>query len=103
MLNTHDVASLYHAFGAEEAGRLRHRLRLVYTPKNGSWLNMAEQELSILSRQCLGQRRFATAEAMDAAIAAWQADRNARHCGSDWRFTRADARIKRKRLYPNPD
>ncbi len=58
-LNTHDVASLYHTFDAETAGRLRRRLKLVFTPKNGSWLNMAEIELSILSRQCIGKRRFA--------------------------------------------
>jgi len=102
-LNTHDFASLYLAFDADTAGRLRQRLRLVYTPKNGSWLNMAEQELSVLSRQCLGRRRFATPEQMDAAIAAWQADRNKRHCGSDWRFTTTDARIKLKSLYPKHD
>jgi hypothetical protein len=102
-LNTHDVASLYYAFDAETAGRLRKRLRLVHTPKNGSWLNMAEQEISVLSRQCLGDRRFATAEEMDSAMAAWQADRNKRHCGSDWRFTTDDARIKLKSLYPKHD
>jgi hypothetical protein len=102
-LNTHDVASLYFAFGAETASRLRRRLRLVFTPKNGSWLNMAEMELSLLSRQCLGDRRFATAAAMDTEIAAWQTDRNARHCGTNWRFTTADARIKLKSLYPMPD
>lgn len=102
-LNTHRVASLYKAFDAETAGRLRRRLRLVHTPKNGSWLNMAEMELSILSRQCLGARRFASAQTMDAAIAAWQAERNARRCGTDWRFTTADARIKLKSLYPQHD
>ena len=102
-LNTHDMASLYQAFEPEEAGRLRRRLRLVFTPKNGSWLNMAEMELSVLSRQCLGQHRFATAEQLDAAIAAWQSDRNRRRCGTDWRFTTADARVKLKRLYPERD
>ena len=102
-LNTHDVASLYHRFDSATAGRLRRRLRLVHTPKNGSWLNMAEQELSVLSRQCLGGRRFGTAAAMDAAIAAWQADRNARRCGTLWRFTTQDARIKLASLYPKPD
>jgi len=65
-LNTHDIASLYHTFDAATAHRLARRLRIVWTPKNGSWLNMAEMELSILSRQCLGDRRFGTAEAMDA-------------------------------------
>ena len=102
-LNTHDVASLYLAFEANIAGRLRERLRLVHTPKNGSWLNMAEQELSVLSRQCLGKRHFPTAEELDAEIAAWEADRNRRHCGSDWRFSTTDARIKLKSLYPKHD
>lgn len=99
-LNTHDVASLYHTFDAETAGRLRRRLRLVHTPKNGSWLNMAEMELSILSRQCLGERRFGSAAEMDTQIAAWEKDRNTRHCGTNWRFTTADARVKLKGLYP---
>jgi len=102
-LNTHDYASLYHALDAETAGRLRRRLRLVHTPKNGSWLNMAEMELSVLSRQCLGTRRFATGENLDAAVAAWESDRNIRHCGTNWRFTTADARVKLKSLYPEPD
>ena len=102
-LNTHDVASLYLAFDSETAGRLRQRLHLVHTPKNGSWLNMAEQELSVLSRQCLGNRHFATADQLDAAMAAWEADRNTRHCGTDWRFTTSDARIKLKSLYPKHD
>lgn len=101
-LNTHDLASLYHAFDAETAGRLRRRLRLVYTPKNGSWLNMAEIELSVLSRQCLN-RRFATATDLDAAIHTWETDRNARSAGTNWRFTTPDARIKLKSLYPLPD
>jgi transposase len=102
-LNTHDMASLYQAFDAETAGRLRRRLRLVFTPKNGSWLNMAEIELSILSRQCLAKRRFAKAEELDAAVAAWETDRNQRRCGTNWRFTTADARVKLKSLYPKPD
>jgi hypothetical protein len=102
-LNTHAIASLYKAFDAETAGRLRRRLRMVHTPKNGSWLNMAEMELSILSRQCLGQRRFGDSASMDAAIGAWQANRNARRCGTNWRFTTDDARIKLKSLYPKPD
>jgi len=102
-LNTHDYGSLYHAFDADTAGRLRRRLRLVFTPKNGSWLNMAEMELSLLSRQCLGNRRFATVQELDAAVSAWQSNRNDRRCGTDWRFTTADARIKLKSLYPKPD
>lgn len=102
-LNTHDLASLYLAFDAETAHRLARRVRLVHTPKNGSWLNMAEMELSLLSRQCLGARRFAAAPVMDAAIAAWERDRNEQRCGTNWRFTTADARIKLKSLYPVPD
>lgn len=102
-LNTHDLASLYYTFDAETAHRLARRVRLIHTPKNGSWLNMAEMELSLLSRQCLGRRRFATAPAMDAAISAWEQDRNARECGTNWRFTTPDARIKLKSLYPVPD
>lgn len=102
-LNTHDDDSLYFAFDPQTAGNLRRRLRIVFTPKNGSWLNMAEMELSLLSRQCLGQRRFATAAALDTAVAAWQRDRNDHHCGTDWRFTTADARIRLKSLYPKPD
>lgn len=102
-LNTHAISSLYHAFDAETAGNLRRRLRLVFTPKNGSWLNMAEMELSVLSRQCLGQRRFESAAALDAAVAAWTTNRNQRQCGTNWRFTTADARIKLQSLYPQPD
>ena len=102
-LNMHEISSLYFAFDAQTAGRLRRRIRLIHTPKNGSWLNMAEMELSLLSRQCLGARRFATEAAMDAEIAAWQTDRNARRCGTNWRFTTDDARIKLKSLYPIPD
>jgi hypothetical protein len=102
-LNTHDLASLYFAFDATTAHRLARRLRLVYTPKNGSWLNMAEMELSLLSRQCLGERRFGTTAALDDAVAAWQHYRNQHRRGTNWRFTTADARIKLKSLYPIPD
>jgi hypothetical protein len=102
-LNTHELSSLYFAFDPETAHRLKRRIRLVHTPKNGSWLNMAEMELSLLSRQCLGERRFATTAAMDDEITAWQTDRNARACGTNWRFTTVDARIKLKSLYPIPD
>jgi hypothetical protein len=102
-LNTHDVASLYHHFDNETAGRLRRRLRLVHTPKNGSWLNMAEMELSMLSRQCLGQRRLPTTEAMDREIGAWQRQRNKQRRGTIWRFTTKDARGKLARLYPQHD
>jgi hypothetical protein len=99
-LNTHDIASLYFTFDAAKAHRLAQRLRIVPTPKNGSWLNLAEMELSILSRQCLGERRFGTASAMDQHIAAWEKERNAKRLGANWRFTTNDARIKLKSLYP---
>lgn len=99
-LNTHDLGSLYYAFDAQTAHRLARRLRLVWTPKNGSWLNLAEMELSILSRQCLSDRRFGTESRMDSEIAAWEKDRNTNHRGANWRFTTADARVKLKSLYP---
>lgn len=102
-LNTHNFGSLYHTFDAETAGSLRRRLNLVYTPRKGSWLNMAEMELSVLSRQCLRERRFKTAAALDSAVEAWTADRNQRRCGTTWRFTTEDARIKLHSLYPKRD
>ncbi len=101
-LNTHDVASLYARFDAATAHRLARRLRLVHTPRNGSWLNMAEIELSILTRQCLN-RRFASVEEMRKSIAAWEKLRNNAGSGANWRFTTADARIKLKSLYPHPE
>jgi hypothetical protein len=101
-LNTHDIASLYTAFDAPTAHRLAQRLRLQHTPRNGSWLNMAEMELSVLTRQCIG-RRFASAEQMDDAMTAWQTQRNETGMGALWRFTTSDARTKLRRLYPNPD
>ncbi len=101
-LNTHDIASLYAAFPAEQAHRLARRLRIEHTPCNGSWLNMAEMELSVLSRECL-DRRFASAQAMEEELAAWDKTRNAEECGATWRFTTADARIKLRRLYPQHD
>ena len=102
-LNTHHVSSLYKAFDAETAGRLRRRLRLVQTPVNGSWLNVAEMELSVMSRQCLGRRRFETKPEMAAALNAWAAARNLAKTGTRWRFTTADARVKLRGLYPVPD
>jgi len=101
-LNTHDIASLYTAFDAPTAHRLASRLRLAHTPRNGSWLNMAEMELSVLSRQCL-DRRFANPQRMDEALAAWQNQRNQLEQGANWRFTANDARIKLQRLYPTHD
>jgi hypothetical protein len=101
-LNTHDIASLYATFDASTAHRLARRLRIVHTPRNGSWLNMAEMELSVLTRQCLG-RRFDSLAQMRAALKAWQDARNAAKCGANWRFTTAQARIQLRSLYPQPD
>jgi hypothetical protein len=102
-LNTHNISSLYKAFDAETAGRLRRRLQLVQTPVNGSWLNIAEMELSVLSRQGLGNRRFETKAEMEMALRAWEASRNAAKAGTRWQFTTANARVKLKALYPIPD
>jgi hypothetical protein len=98
-LNTHKPASLYEAFPPEQARRIAEKLEWHYTPKHGSWLNMAEIELSVLSRQCL-DRRIESAEEMGDEIGAWQDDRNDREVGVRWRFTTADARIKLRKLYP---
>ena len=98
-LNTHGVASLYEAFEPAEARRLAERLEIHYTPKHGSWLNMAEIELSVLSRQCMSGY-FETREQLSAAIDEWERQRNAQRTGIDWRFTTADARIKLRKLYP---
>ena len=99
-LNTHTGASLYKAFPPEKARALLDKLELVYTPKHGSWLNMAECEFSVLGRQCLA-RRLPDRQTVAREIAAWVAHRNQRTWSVDWRFTTEDARIKLKRLYPN--
>ena len=99
-LNTHTPASLYEAFDPEEARRLCEKLEIHYTPKHGSWLNMAEIELSVLSRQCL-DRRVPDFERLEAEAAAWQERRDAAGVKIDWRFSKDDARIKLKRLYPS--
>jgi transposase len=99
-LNTHVGSALYEAFPPAEARRLLGRLELHYTPPHGSWLNMAEIELSVLSRQCLN-RRIPDQETLVQEVAAWEASRNAHHTTIDWRFTTADARIKLRRLYPS--
>lgn len=99
-LNTHNAASLYDAFPPEEARRLAKKLEFHYTPKHGSWLNMAEIELSALSRQCL-DRRIPDMDRLKAEIAAWEITRNQHKTTVDWRFTTADARIKLRRLYPS--
>jgi hypothetical protein len=99
-LNTHKPASLYEAFAPAEARRLVERFEWHYTPKHGSWLDMAESELSVLSRQCL-DRRIPHKQTLVAEAAAWEAGRNKHHTKADWQFTSADARIKLKRLYPS--
>ena len=98
-LNTHKPASLYEAFPASEARRLVERFEWHYTPKHGSWLDMAESELSVLSRQCL-DRRIANKQTLIEEVAAWQDSRNEHHAKADWQFATADARVKLKRLYP---
>lgn len=98
-LNTHRPASLYEAFGPEEANRLRHRLEFHYTPKHASWLNMAEIEISAFSRQCL-RRRLPDRVALEQQSASWQTARNQDHALIRWTFTTANARTKLSRLYP---
>jgi transposase len=98
-LNTHTLGALYEAFEPEEARRIAERLEIHYTPKHGSWLNMAESELSILARDCL-DRRIPNREVLQRETAAWEADRNRRAAKMQWRFTTADARIRLKHLYP---
>jgi DDE superfamily endonuclease len=98
-LNTHNLASLYEAFDPERARCLAERFEVHHTPKHGSWLNVAEIELSVLSRQCL-DRRLETKEDLVREVTAWENDRNERQVGTNWRFTIADARIKLHRLYP---
>jgi hypothetical protein len=98
-LNIHKPASLYEAFPAAEARRLVERFEWHYTPKHGSWLNMAESELGVLSSQCL-DRRIPDKQTLTDEVAAWQDRRNKSHAKADWQFTTADARVKLKRLYP---
>jgi len=99
-LNTHRTASLYEAFPAEQARALAARLEIHYTPKHGSWLNIAECELSALATQCLN-RRIPDLATLRRQTRAWQRRRNATQKGIDWRFTTKDARVKLKHLYPN--
>ena len=99
-LNTHSPASLYKAFEPEEARRILSRLEFYYTPKHGSWLNMAEIELSILARQCLDQR-IPDFEALESQVSAWNEARNQEGTWIDWCFTTQDARVKLERLYPS--
>ena len=100
-LNTHDPGCLYEAFEPDRARRIAERLEWHYTPKHGSWLNVAECELAALSGQCL-DRRVGSMARLRQVVAAWEGERNEREVGVDWRFTTADARIKLRRLYPSP-
>lgn len=99
-LSTHKPASLYEAFAPAEARRLVERFEWHHTPKHGSWLNMAETELSVLSSQCL-DRRVPNKDGLLSEVSAWEADRNKHHAKADWQFTTTDARVKLKRLYPS--
>ncbi len=99
-LNTHNPAALYEAFEPQEAKRLLDRLEFHYTPKHGSWLNMAEIAFSVLSRQCLDQR-IPDETVLKRACAAWEEDRNANKTKTNWHFTTQNARIKLERLYPS--
>jgi hypothetical protein len=98
-LNTHKPASLYEVYPAAEARRLVERFEWHYTPKHGSWLDMAETELSVLTTQCL-DRRIPDKPTLIEEVAAWKQRRNQNHTKADWQFTAADARVKLKRLYP---
>jgi hypothetical protein len=100
-LNTHKLASLYEAFEPGRAWRIAERLEVHHTPKHGSWLNMAEIELSVLARQCL-DRRIGTRGELQQEVAAWEGERNEWGVAIQWRFTTDDARIKLRRLYPTP-
>ena len=98
-LNTHTTAALYEAFPADRALALAKRLEIHYTPVHGSWLNVAEIELSVLAKQCLN-RRVGTAEELREHVEAWEEQRNTEHCRVVWTFTTADARVKLRHLYP---
>ena len=99
-LNTHHPSSLYKAFEPAEARRMAERLEIHYTPKHGSWLNMAESEMAVLARQCL-DRRIPTQEKLEQETRDWQVPRNRDAIRAQWRFTTQDARIKLKSLFPS--
>jgi transposase len=98
-LNTHNHASLYKIFNPEEARRIANKIQFHYTPKHGSWLNMAEIEFSVLSKQCLN-RRIPDQETLKAEVSAWVKERNSTNSSINWQFTNEDARIKLRKLYP---
>jgi hypothetical protein len=99
-LNTHALSSLYETFPSAEAFRLAQKRELHFTPKHGSWLDIAELELSALAAQCLGDRRIGDIDALNTELSAWHTRRNRKQKGVDWQVTAADARAKLKRLYP---
>jgi hypothetical protein len=99
-LNTHNISSLYEAFAPVEAFALAQKLEIHYTPKHGSWLNIAEIELSALGRQCLGKRRIDNLEQLNSELLFWHTSRNANQKSVNWQFTTDDARTKLRRLYP---
>ena len=99
-LNTHVLSSIYEKFDPEKAFRLARKLEIHYTPKHGSWLDMAEIELSALTAQCVGRRRIGTIEEMRNEVKAWSTSRNSRQKGIDWQFTTSDARTMLRPLYP---
>jgi transposase len=98
-LNTHRLSCLYEAFRPEEARRILEKIEVVHTPKHGSWLNMAECELSVIEKQCLGER-IPDSMTLRQRVDSWETDRNNRSKKIDWQFETADARIKLRRLYP---
>ena len=99
-LNTHSTHSLYDTFPPEEAFRLSQRLEIHYTPKHGSWLNIAEIELSAMTVQCLTKRRIPSIESLNEELSAWHTNRNTSQKSINWHFTASDARVKLKSLYP---
>jgi hypothetical protein len=99
-LNTHTPSSRYETFSPDEAFRLTQKQEIHYTPKQGSWLDIAEVELSALAAQCLGSRRIGSIATLNAELSAWHRQRNQKQKGVDWQFTTTDARTKLKRLYP---
>jgi hypothetical protein len=99
-LNTHTKGAFYEVFSPEQARSILHRLAFCYTPKHGSWLNVAENELSSMTRQCLSRRRIPSLKVLRKETAAWAASCNSRQRGVDWQFTIEDARQKLKSLYP---
>ena len=99
-LNTHTIASLYQTFEPKHALELAGRLEIHFTPKHGSWLNIAEIELSALGRQCIGSKRIPALETLNGLLKSWYVDRNTKQRSIDWQFTTEEARVKLKRLYP---